>query len=65
MKQKKVIEDANSTTLIVLHLQGSHGPIYYKDYPSKFKEFAPTCDTAELNKCTPEEIANTYDNTIS
>lgn len=32
--------------------------------PSKFKEFAPTCDTAELNKCTPDEIANTYDNTI-
>ncbi len=61
---KKVIEDANSTTFIVLHLQGSHGPIYYKGYPSKFKEFTPTCDTAELNKCTPDEIANTYDNTI-
>lgn len=61
---KKVIKDANSTTFIVLHLQGSHGPIYYKGYPSKFKEFTPTCDTAELNKCTPEEIANTYDNTI-
>ncbi len=61
---KKVIEDANSTTFIVLHLQGSHGPIYYKGCPSKFKEFTPTCDTAELNKCTPDEIANTYDNTI-
>ena len=61
---KKVIKDANSTTFIVLHLQGSHGPIYYKGYPSKFKEFTPTCDTAELNKCTPDEIANTYDNTI-
>lgn len=61
---KKVIEDANSTILIMLHLQGSHGPIYYKGYPSKFKEFTTTCDTAELNKCTPEEIANTYDNTI-
>ena len=61
---KNVIKDANSTTFIVLHLQGSHGPIYYKGYPSKFKEFTPTCDTAELNKCTPDEIANTYDNTI-
>ena len=27
---KKVIKDANSTAFIVLHLQGSHGPIYYK-----------------------------------
>ena len=61
---KKVIKDANSTTFIVLHLQGSHGPIYYKGYPNKFKEFIPTCDTAELNKCTPDEIASTYDNTI-
>lgn len=39
-------------------------PIYYKGHPSKFKKFIPTCDTAELNKCTPDEIANTYDNTI-
>ena len=51
----------NASTISVLL---PYYPIYYKGYPSKFKEFTPTCDTAELNKCTPDEIANTYDNTI-
>ena len=31
---------------------------------ANLKEFTPNCDTAELNKCTPDEIANTYDDTI-
>ena len=26
--------------------------------------FTPTCDTADLSKCTKEEIANTYDNGV-
>ncbi len=49
---------------IVLHTIGSHGPTYYKRYPDNFRQFTPTCDTAEIQKCTREEIANTYDNTI-
>lgn len=51
-------------TLIVLHTMGSHGPTYYKRYPERFKRFHPTCDTADLQNCTMEEIQNTYDNTI-
>lgn len=51
-------------TFIVLHQEGSHGPTYYKRYPPQFEYFKPTCKTAELDKCTKEEIVNTYDNTI-
>lgn len=28
------------------------------------KKFQPTCDTADLQDCTREQIVNTYDNTI-
>ena len=59
--QLKNLKDQN---VIVLHLQGSHGPTYYKRYPDEFKKFNPTCDTNELQKCTQEELYNTYDNTI-
>ena len=51
-------------TFIVLHAMGSHGPTYYQRYPDKFKQFKPTCDTADLQSCTKEQIVNTYDNTI-
>ncbi len=51
-------------TLIVLHMMGSHGPTYYKRYPNEFRKFQPTCDTADIQKCTQEELINTYDNTI-
>jgi lipid A ethanolaminephosphotransferase len=51
-------------TLIVLHQTGSHGPQYFKKYPSKFNVFLPTCQTVDLSKCTPQELTNAYDNTI-
>lgn len=51
-------------TVIVLHAMGSHGPAYYRRYPDGFKKFAPTCDTADIQKCAKEQIVNTYDNTI-
>ncbi|WP_241149001.1 phosphoethanolamine transferase [Photobacterium sanguinicancri] len=50
--------------VIVLHLLGSHGPTYYKRYPDEFKKFTPTCDTAEIQNCSKEELVNTYDNTL-
>ncbi|MFG5132111.1 phosphoethanolamine--lipid A transferase [Campylobacter lari] len=58
------LKDTNSSKIIVVHLQGSHGPAYYKRYPDKFKKFTPTCDTNKLQKCTQEELTNTYDNTL-
>lgn len=51
-------------TLIVLHTMGSHGPSYYKRYPEKFRKFTPSCDTADLQECSREEIINSYNNTI-
>lgn len=61
---KQELENANSNKIIVVHLQGSHGPTYYKRYPNAFKKFMPTCDTNELNTCSHEQIINTYDNTL-
>ena len=50
--------------LIVLHQMGSHGPAYFKRYPSEFHVFAPTCETSQLDSCGQAEIGNSYDNTI-
>ena len=58
------LNNINKDTLIVLHTMGSHGPTYYKRYPEQFKKFTPTCDTANLQDCTQEQIINTYNNTI-
>lgn len=48
--------------VIVLHQMGNHGPAYYKRYPAEFEKFTPTCKTNQFDKCTTEEISNTYDN---
>ncbi len=58
------INNLSQNTIIVMHQAGSHGPTYYKRYPQKFARFAPVCNTEKLNKCSAEEIKNTYDNTI-
>jgi lipid A ethanolaminephosphotransferase len=62
--------DASVTTeganrVVVLHLLGSHGPAYSKRYPPAFRKFEPTCETAELRKCTQEQIVNAYDNSVA
>ena len=45
-------------------MEGSHGPAYYERVPEQFRKFTPDCRTAELQKCSEEEIRNAYDNTI-
>ncbi|MDZ4020599.1 phosphoethanolamine transferase [Pseudomonas sichuanensis] len=50
--------------VLVLHYKGSHGPAYYKRYPSKFRKFEPVCETNELDKCKQQEVVNAYDNSI-
>lgn len=57
----------NSTqdkTFVALHQHGSHGPSYFKNYPSKFMVFKPVCSSVDLQKCTNEELVNAYDNTV-
>jgi lipid A ethanolaminephosphotransferase len=51
---------------VVLHLGGgSHGPIYSDRYPPEFQQFAPMCTDADVaNKCSIEQLYNSYDNTI-
>ncbi len=55
---------ANYSGLILLHQNGSHGPLYYKRYPKEFEKFKPTCQSANFDECSREEITNAYDNTI-
>ncbi|MCL1825390.1 MAG: phosphoethanolamine--lipid A transferase [Betaproteobacteria bacterium] len=59
-----ILSNIKEDTVIVLHTMGSHGPTYYKRYPENFKKFMPTCDTADIQNCTREQVINTYDNTI-
>lgn len=51
---------------IVLHLGGgSHGPVYKDRYPPEFQKFQPMCNDADVaNRCTLEELYNSYDNSI-
>lgn len=51
---------------VVLHLGGgSHGPTYKDRHPPEFRKFEPTCDDADVaNRCTIEQLYNSYDNTI-
>ena len=51
---------------IVLHLGGgSHGPIYRDRHPPEFQQFEPICHDADVtNKCSLEQLYNSYDNTI-
>ncbi len=59
-----ILKNIKKNTIIVLHTMGSHGPTYFNRYPDNFKKFTPTCDTANIQNCSLNEIINTYDNTI-
>lgn len=50
--------------VVVLHQLGNHGPSYYKRYPPRLRRFTPACETAELGRCSREEIVNAYDNAV-
>jgi lipid A ethanolaminephosphotransferase len=51
---------------VVLHFGGgSHGPIYSDRYPPEFQQFQPMCSDADIaNKCSIDQVYNSYDNTI-
>lgn len=51
-------------TVLFLHMIGNHGPNYAKRYPAEFRHFTPTCETADLGRCTQQEIVNTFDNAL-
>ncbi|MDR2172758.1 MAG: phosphoethanolamine--lipid A transferase [Burkholderiales bacterium] len=60
----EILADIKQDTAIILQTIGSHGPTYYRRYPDDFKKFTPTCDSANIQNCTRDQIVNTYDNTI-
>jgi lipid A ethanolaminephosphotransferase len=62
---ERLAEGPATPRVIVLHQLGNHGPAYYRRYPPAFRRYTPTCDTAELNDCTREQIVNSYDNAIA
>ena len=58
-----VLEKKSPRNLIVLHTIGSHW--YYNNHFSKpFETFKPVTSSRVIAQCTPEEIINSYDNTV-
>jgi len=62
---KNMLPTITNDTLIVLHQLGSHGPAYYRRYPESYRVFQPDCRSANFGDCSPQEISNSYDNTIA
>jgi lipid A ethanolaminephosphotransferase len=54
----------SATQLLVLHMLGSHGPSYWRRYPTAFEHFTPACHNDDLGQCSHDEIVNAYDNTL-
>lgn len=63
--KQKLTQLTHDTTLIVLHMIGSHGPTYYRRYPEAQKLFIPDCPRSDIQNCSHEELTNSYDNTIA
>lgn len=61
---REQLPTVDADSVVVLHTKGSHGPAYYLRYPPAFERFTPVCRTNELQRCTRQEILNTYDNSI-
>lgn len=58
------IEATPGDLLVVLHPLGNHGPNYFERYPPAYEHFLPACHSAELNRCSLDEIVNAYDNAV-
>jgi lipid A ethanolaminephosphotransferase len=63
--KQKLSQLSAPTTLIVLHVIGSHGPTYYRRYPKSHQLFTPDCPQSDIQNCTHEQLVNTYDNTLA
>ncbi len=51
--------------LVILHLKGSHGPLYVDKIPHNFAPFKPICTHKEPHTCSLSSLINAYDNTIA
>jgi lipid A ethanolaminephosphotransferase len=62
---RQLLPTISKDTLVVLHQLGSHGPAYFRRYPSEFRMFQPDCRSPNFGDCSQQEISNSYDNTIA
>lgn len=60
----KYINQQKDDTVIVLHTNGSHGPLYYERYTKAQELFTPTCKSSQVDNCPKDQLINAYDNTI-
>ena len=61
----EIITSSNKDKVfIVLHTSTSHGPTYYKKYPTEFERYTPVCTTVEMSEADTQELVNAYDNSI-
>ncbi|GAC1601439.1 MAG: hypothetical protein NVS3B2_04340 [Ramlibacter sp.] len=60
----QVLRDRRGNLLVVMHQLGSHGPAYFKRYPSAFRKFVPACESEDLRVCSEAEVVNAYDNSL-
>lgn len=58
------LPQVNADSVLVLHMLGSHGPAYFQRYPERFARFQPICTEVELQRCAPEALRNSYDNSV-
>ncbi len=63
--REKLANLSAPSTLIVLHMMGSHGPTYFKRYPKEHTVFNPECARSDIQNCSDKQLQNTYDNTIA
>ncbi|MBB2776248.1 UNVERIFIED_ORG: lipid A ethanolaminephosphotransferase [Comamonas terrigena] len=61
---KPLVRDHTGNLVLFLHQMGNHGPAYFKRHPPAFRHFTPTCDTEDFARCSPQQIANSYDNAL-
>lgn len=57
-------DNSGQDLFIVLHMMGSHGPLYFKRFPKDLAQYKPYCTNASLNACPREEVVNAYDNSL-
>lgn len=62
--KEKLRSSQRQDTIIVFHLQGSHGNDYYAKYPETFARFQPECKRDEIRFCEKASLLNAYDNSI-
>jgi lipid A ethanolaminephosphotransferase len=62
--KEDIMASDKAKTLVIIHTNTSHGPTYFKKYPSEFEHFTPVCTTVEMSKADHDELMNAYDNTI-